>query len=106
MALIGAFLGWKPLAFIVFASSVQALLAVSIVRLYSKITGAEDTLTTTTEELDAYFGEAEKYAGQTQPSRTVIPYGPFLSLAALEALFFGDEFFWDFANQCARLIYG
>ncbi|MBV69893.1 MAG: prepilin peptidase [Myxococcales bacterium] len=106
MALIGAFLGWKPLAFVIFASSVQALLAVFLVRLYSKITGAEDTLTTTTEQLDAYFGEDEKYADQGHPSRTVIPYGPFLSLAALEALFFGDDFFWAFANQCAQLLYG
>jgi len=104
MALIGAFLGWKPLAFVVFASAVQALAAVFIARIYSRLTGRAETLTTTTEDLDAHFGEEDRYADQDQKSRLVIPYGPFLALAALEALFFGDGLLWRFADSIARLL--
>ena len=82
MALIGTFLGWKPLVFILFASSVQALVAVLVVRVYSRFTGREDTFTKTTEQLDEYFEEEERYAGLDLKSRTVIPYGPFLSIAS------------------------
>ena len=102
MALIGTFLGWKPLVFVLFASSVQALVAVLVVRMYSRFTGREDTFTKTTEELDEYFEEEERYAGLDLKSRTVIPYGPFLSLAALEALFIGDAFFWNMTHTIAN----
>ena len=104
MALIGAFLGWKPLAFVVFASAVQALIAVLIARVYSSITGRDDALTMTTEDLDAHFGEEDRYADKDQKSRLVIPYGPFLALAALEALFFGDAIMWRIADSIASLL--
>ena len=41
MGLIGAFLGWMPLAFVVFASAVQAIAAVLMMRIYTRITGKE-----------------------------------------------------------------
>jgi len=104
MALIGAFLGWKPLAFVIFASAVQALIAVLITQLYSRFTGKKDNLTMTTEDLDKHFGEEDRYDPAEHRSRLVIPYGPFLALAALEVLFFGDQAFWTLADTLAQLL--
>jgi leader peptidase (prepilin peptidase)/N-methyltransferase len=94
---LGAYLGWKALPFILFASASQALIAVAIARLYTKVTGREDELTRSTEELDIHFDEADRYADD-QPHRLAVPYGPFLALAALEALFFGHQLIWDWAD--------
>lgn len=62
LAMIGAFLGWQSLPFIIFASSLSG----SVVGLLAMI--------------------KQKKGGQTR-----IPFGPFLSLAALTYLFFTDE---------------
>ena len=103
LGLIGAFLGWKALPFVLFASSIQAVLAVVLSQIYARITGAEAKLTRTTEEVDRHFGEEERYADEELPSRLAIPYGPFLSLAALEALFFGHDHLWVLAEYLAQL---
>jgi leader peptidase (prepilin peptidase)/N-methyltransferase len=104
MALIGAFLGWKPLAFVIFASAVQALASVLVMQIYSRLTGKKDALTMTTEDLDRHFGEEGRYDPEEHRSRLVIPYGPFLALAALEVLFFGDQAFWTLADSLAQLL--
>ena len=104
LAVIGGFLGWKALPFILFASSIQAVLAVGLSQLYGKMTGQSSGLTRTTEEVDRHFGEEERYAEQDLPSRLAIPYGPFLSLAALEGLFFGHDHLWVLAELVARVI--
>ena len=62
LAMLGAFLGWQSLPFIVFASSLGgAVIGIVVLSL------------------------------QRQDSRTRIPYGPFLSVAALIYLFFSDR---------------
>lgn len=93
LALIGAFLGWRALPFVLFASAAQALLAAGVAALYTRVTGRANQLTMTTEQLDERFGETGLY--DDLDSRVVIPYGPFLALAALEALLFGDELLFD-----------
>lgn len=64
LAMIGAFLGWQSLPFIIFASSLSG----TIVGVLAMI--------------------KQKKGGQTR-----IPFGPFLSLAALAYLFFRDQIF-------------
>lgn len=62
LAMIGAFLGWYALPFVIFFSSFIGLLA----GIYAMIQ-------------------------QKKGGKTVIPYGPFLSLAAIFYLFFQDK---------------
>jgi leader peptidase (prepilin peptidase)/N-methyltransferase len=64
LAMIGAFLGWQSLLFVVFASS----LAGSIVGIFAMLK-------------------------QGKGGRTRIPYGPFLALAAILFLFFQHDIF-------------
>ena len=66
MAMIGAFLGWESLVFVFFAGSLQGLVYAGI----------------------AYAAGGKGGAGFR---RMVIPFGPFLSLAALEWLFFSQQ---------------
>jgi leader peptidase (prepilin peptidase) / N-methyltransferase len=106
MGMIGAFLGWRALPFVLFASAVQALLAVGATRVWTRITGSESDLTLTTDELDAHFGEEDRYADAELEPRLVVPYGPFLALAALEALFFGSDSIWWLAEWLADKLIG
>ncbi|MGK0359623.1 MAG: leader peptidase (prepilin peptidase)/N-methyltransferase, partial [Bradymonadia bacterium] len=96
LAVIGGFLGWRSLPFILFAAAVQTLIAVAVATLYSRVTGKQSGLTLTTEELDARFGEEERFAGAG--SHLAVPFGPFLAIAALEALFFGHDLLWQLAE--------
>lgn len=64
LAMIGAFLGWQALPFVIFASSLSG----SMVGILAMI--------------------KQKKGGQTR-----IPFGPFLSIAALAYLFFQDKIF-------------
>jgi hypothetical protein len=68
--------------------------------LYGRFTGARAKLLMTTREIDERFGEADRYADQRD--RLAVPYGPFLALAALEAMVFGGDLFWRFADSLAR----
>ncbi len=88
LAGIGAFLGWQVLPFVLLTGAVQALLATAIDRIVLAVTGRSMFVMTTTE-LDERFGESELYADQ--PVRAAIPFGPFLALGALEALYFGAD---------------
>jgi len=106
MGLIGAFLGWMPLAFVVFASAVQAIAAVLITRIYTRLTGKEDHFTMSTETLDEHFGEEDRY-DESARSHTVIPYGPFLAIAALECLFFqGGDVMMRLSATLAHALFG
>ncbi len=104
LAAIGAFVGWKALPFVLFASAIQALIATGVARLYTRVTGRSNALTLTTEELDAHFGEADRFADAG--SHTVVPYGPFLALAGLEVLLFGDDLLWRLVDTLTRLLLG
>lgn len=104
LALIGAFLGWRALPFVLFAAAVQALIAALAARLYTRVTGKPAGLTLTTAELDAFFGEEDRYDDGAM--HTAMPFGPFLALAGLEALFFGGDLIWVLAEQLNRLILG
>jgi leader peptidase (prepilin peptidase) / N-methyltransferase len=64
LAMIGAFLGWQALPFVIFASSLSG----TIIGLLAML--------------------KQKKGGQTR-----IPFGPFLSITALAYLFFQDEIF-------------
>lgn len=102
LAVIGGFLGWAALPFVLVVASLQALVAVVIARVYQRITGRSAGLTLTTEELDERFGEGERFAHLE--SRLVVPFGPFLALGALEALFFGHDHLWRFADALVALV--
>lgn len=65
LAMIGAFLGWQALPFVIFASSLSG----TVIGLLAMI--------------------KQKKGGQTR-----IPFGPFLSLAALTYIFFREEIFY------------
>lgn len=104
LAAIGAYLGWMALPFVLFASAAQALIAVMIARAYSTLTGREEDLTRTTAEVDAHFDEEDRYDDEL-PSRLAVPYGPFLALAAIEALFFGHTLIWEWAEAISLWLF-
>jgi len=91
-AMLGAWVGWKAMPFVVLAACLQGLLAAGVARLYTRVTGRRNALVLTTAELDARFEESEQNAGL--PEHTAIPFGPFLALGGLEALLFGTGPFW------------
>jgi leader peptidase (prepilin peptidase)/N-methyltransferase len=85
MAMIGAFLGWQSLVFVFFAGSMQGLFYAVIayaVGMKHQALGEE------AEVGDEAGAEAPPAASFR---RMVIPFGPFLSLAALEWLFFSAQ---------------
>ncbi|MEZ4468946.1 MAG: prepilin peptidase [bacterium] len=102
LAVIGAFLGVAALPFVLVAAAFQALAAVAIAGLYQRLTGKRAGLTMTTQELDARFGEEARHADLE--SHLVIPFGPFLALGALEALFFGHDLIWRLADAIVALV--
>lgn len=101
-AMIGAFLGWRPLVLVVLAAAVQGLVAAALSSLWEKRTGRRSELLMTTQEVDEYFGEAEQF--DHLPERMALPFGPFLALGALEALLFGDQWFWDLSERLTLAI--
>ena len=104
LTMIGAFLGWSSLPFVVLAASVQGLLASLLAIVWSRVRKQPNQLVMTTRELDDRFDEAERF--EDLPVRQAIPFGPFLALAGLEALLFGSEPFWAVAERFAHLVHG
>jgi leader peptidase (prepilin peptidase)/N-methyltransferase len=85
LGMIGAWLGWQSLPFVLLLSSVQGI---ALVLLFGRAFAVE--------ELPPEPGEVEDdTASEPQSADSVgqlaIPFGPFLSLAALELLLFGEE---------------
>ncbi|RJO65269.1 MAG: prepilin peptidase [Myxococcales bacterium] len=83
LAMIAAFLGWQSIPFVLFAASVQGLaLALFAIGMgwMKKAPPLPDP-----REAAAPPGEA----GDVPLRQAAVPFGPFLSLAALEWLFFG-----------------
>lgn len=94
---IGAFLGVKQLPAVVFFGAVQGLLAAVLCLLtrktlqpqepYVGITDVPDEPATNVDETDP-----TEHAEAGMPIRHIpIPFGPFLALAAIEMLFWGDS---------------
>ena len=84
LAMIGGFLGWRVLPWILFAAAVQGLMAATLAIAYTKLTGRSNILTMTSTELDERFGEESLY--EEQRILLVMPFGPFLCIAAFEVL--------------------
>jgi prepilin signal peptidase PulO-like enzyme (type II secretory pathway) len=120
---IGAVLGWKALPFVVFAASMQGLLAsLALMAAGKKVVvppmegeeenmhhrGTESRERGSTEEngqqgREGAGAEAGAGAGRRESfldaapveGKRAVPFGPFLSLAALEYLFFADTLLRD-----------
>lgn len=89
MAMLGAWLGWPALIFILFAASMQGLLAAGFAALFKP---------NFLKNIDEVFGEEQNSTPQhathehsDDPSfaMAAIPFGPFLALAGAEFLLFG-----------------
>lgn len=105
LGMAGLWLGWRAMPFVILASSIQALVAAGVTRLYARLTGRTDPLTMSTREMDARFDETDRYPDEL-PSLGVLPYGPFLALAALEGMLFGTEAFWWLVDRIFQHLLG
>lgn len=75
LGMIGAFLGWKAIPFVILASSLIGLLSVALLMIFSRSSAPEQ-------------GWGLK----------AVPFGPFLVLAALVYIFFGPQLiYWYFS---------
>ena len=79
------FLAGKVLPWILFTAAVQGIIAAGLALTYTKLTGRSNILTMTSAELDERFGEEGLY--NEQRVLLVMPFGPFLCLAAFEVLY-------------------
>lgn len=89
LAFIGGFLGWRILPWILFAAALQGIFAAMIALGFTKLTGKGNLLTMTSDELDDRFGEVGAYAQKRV--MLVMPFGPFLCLAAFEVLMLSPQ---------------
>ena len=96
MAMIGAFLGWQSLVFVFFAASLQGLVYAGI----AFAAGAKHEGLDEDPAVGGGSGPDSPVGGGSGPDsppedpgfrRMVIPFGPFLSLAAMEWLFFAPQ---------------
>lgn len=104
--MIGAFLGPMAIMFVLFAASIQGLVAAAISVIFKKVTGRSGGLLLTNQELDERFDEVEEHAHLDDGHKLAVPFGPFLALSALEALLLGDAWFWQMTQSLGALIYG
>jgi leader peptidase (prepilin peptidase)/N-methyltransferase len=95
LAMLGAWLGWQCLIFVVLFASVQGVLAAVILRL----AGVElkPPLPEEWEEEEEEEKKEEEKQEEEEPEPTflmaAIPFGPFLALSAVEWLFLGEWFY-------------
>jgi leader peptidase (prepilin peptidase) / N-methyltransferase len=94
LLMIGAFIGWQGALFTLFAGAAQGLL-VTLVALASgkqlaPRPAAEHAADTEGTELPGDQDPAAEIAAPASIGQLKLPFGPFLALAALEYLFFGD----------------
>jgi leader peptidase (prepilin peptidase)/N-methyltransferase len=91
LLMIGAFIGYQGVLFTVLAASVQGLVAYVIARIANVRIGSRIQHEDPAEEGAAIEGAEDEEEDDGTPTAPHVPYGPFLSLAALEFFFFGDE---------------
>jgi leader peptidase (prepilin peptidase)/N-methyltransferase len=82
MAMIGAWLGWPAIIFVLFAASFQGLAVAGVASLVDSDFLVPSQLIDSPEER----GEHQK----EDPDGLAIPFGPFLALAAMEHFFVGE----------------
>ena len=96
MAFIGAFLGWQSLGFVLLAGSIQGLIFALIFRRSFAVDELPpDPLEDPKEGAPPSPSVVNETAitpdGETAFSQLAVPFGPFLSLGAIEFLFFRRE---------------
>jgi len=86
LAMIGAFLGWQSIPFVLFAGAVQGL----VVALAAIGFGWMRKAPPLPDPAEAAEAELKAETTEEVPLRlAAVPFGPFLSLAAMEFLFMG-----------------
>lgn len=98
LAAVGAFLGWRHLPAVVFLGAVQGLIAALVCLALGRsmepthtFVGLEDDENEQGEEGDTEEEDAGNEEEKVRSMRHVpVPFGPFLALAAVEVLFFGE----------------
>jgi len=94
LAAIGAWLGWPALLPVVLLSAVQGAIVGSILLALRREPGQAPPREPVTPSSDDDW----------VPPKHAVPYGPFLSLAALEYLFFGDRLVSGWNHLLFRLL--
>ncbi len=94
LAMLGAFLGWKPLFLVVLLASIQGLIAGAFLYLLGWKPELpyddwedEESLESATEGEEESSESATEEEEEVSFRQVAIPFGPFLSLGALEVLF-------------------
>jgi len=92
LALIGGWLGWQALPFVLLAASVQGLLAAVAFRRSFAVAELPPDPMDIPSDAPPEPPPAPPAAGEEVPFRRLaVPFGPFLALAAVEFLLFRDE---------------
>ncbi len=108
LLMIGAFIGYQGVLFTVLAASIQGVIAYVIARMAGVTIGSridhEDESDPTTSEATGEVSKGDAGAATDDeddlPRGPHVPYGPFLALAALQFLFFGEPLLaWYFASM-------
>ncbi|HWT86922.1 MAG TPA: prepilin peptidase, partial [Myxococcales bacterium] len=94
LAAIGAWLGWPALLPVVLLSAVQGAIVGSILLAVRREPAQAPPPEPVTPSSDDDW----------VPPKHAVPYGPFLSLAALEYLFFGDRLVSGWNHLLFRLL--
>jgi leader peptidase (prepilin peptidase)/N-methyltransferase len=92
MAMVGAWLGWPALPFVLFAASLQGIVVAGIAMLFGSafIRDSRDIFTDEEEEAAEDPESDEPPEDDVEdPGRAAVPFGPFIALAAAEHLLLG-----------------
>jgi len=94
LAMLGAFLGWQSIPFILLASSIQGL----IVALLAIAFGLMKKAPPLPDPDEWENGKKPEQEEEVSLRHAAVPFGPFLAAAALEFLFFG-EYYYEFIRS-------
>ncbi len=98
LAVVGAFLGYGALLPVVFLSSFQgAIVGLVLIALGKGQTGERP-------DVESATGEEGADPDDWIPPKHALPFGPFLSLAGIEWLFFGPSLAQGYARIVARMV--